>query len=128
MLLLDTCALIWLVEDLSALSGNAKKAILQNPDDIYVSAISALEISLLVEKKRLELPSEPFKWYSAAIRLHGLKEIAIDGEIAAMSGKLSPIHKDPCDRIVIATAMLKKLGIVTSDKIFREYKNIKVIW
>ena len=41
---------------------------------------------------------------------------------------LPPIHKDPCDRIVIATAMLKKLGIVTSDKIFREYKNIKVIW
>jgi len=128
MLLLDTCSLIWLVEDLSALSGNAKKAIRQNSDDIYVSAISALEISLLVVKKRLELPSQPFKWYSDALRLHGLKEITVDGQIAAISGNLPPVHKDPCDRIVIATAIVKKLDIVTADKIFMEYRHIKVIW
>ena len=70
MLLLDTCALIWLVEDLTALGKTARNAIAENPEDLHISAISALEITLLSAKKRIILPSEPFKWYSDLSLIH----------------------------------------------------------
>jgi PIN domain nuclease of toxin-antitoxin system len=128
MLLLDTCALIWLAGDLSSLGKNARKAIVENPEDLHVSAISALEISLLAAKKRIILPLEPYKWYSSAIRLHGIKELPVTGEIASLSGTLPPIHKDPCDRIIISTAILTRMKVLTADEVFRDYKHVTVIW
>lgn len=128
MLILDTCALIWLVDDLSKLTRKAERSIVDNGDELFVSAISALEISLLVSKGRIELPMEPFKWYGEALRLHGLREVAVDGEIASLSGNLPAIHKDPCDRIIIATAMIKKQTIITVDRVFKEYPGVKVVW
>jgi PIN domain nuclease of toxin-antitoxin system len=128
MFLLDTCTLIWLVEDLSALGKNAKSTISENPDELYISAISALEITLLAAKKRIILPLAPFKWYSDAIRLHGIKELPVTGEIASCSGILPQIHKDPCDRIIIATAMLNRMKVLTADAVFREYGRVTVIW
>lgn len=128
MILLDTCVLIWLVEDLTFLGKNARNAIAENPADLHISAISALEITLLSAKKRIILPSEPFKWYSDAIRLHGIKELAVNGEIAAESGKLPFIHRDPCDRIIIATAVLNRMKVLTADEVFGKYKNVTVIW
>ena len=128
MLLLDTCALIWLVEDLTALGKGARNAISENPEDLYISAITALEITLLSAKKRIILPSEPFKWYSDAVRLHGIRELPVTGEIASLSGKLPPVHKDPCDRIIIATAILNRMKVLTADEVFREYKDVAVIW
>ena len=53
MLLLDTCALIWLAEDLTALGKAARNAIAENPEELHISAISALEITLLATKKRI---------------------------------------------------------------------------
>ena len=128
MLLLDTCALIWLAEDLTALGKAARNAIAENPEDLHISAISALEITLLAAKRRIILPSEPFKWYSDAIRLHGIRELPVTGEIASLSGKLPLIHKDPCDRIIIATAVLNRIKVLTADEVFGEYKDVTVIW
>lgn len=128
MILLDTCALIWLVEDLSALGKAAKNAIAENPEELHISAITALEITLLSAKKRIILPSEPFKWYSDVLRLHGIRELPVTGEIASLSGKLPLIHKDPCDRIIIATAILNRMKVLTADEVFREYKAVTVIW
>ena len=127
MVLLDTCALIWLVEDLDCLSAEAKATISQNGEDLHISAISALEISLLAVKKRILLPEDPFKWYSDALRLHGVREVAVNGAVAYESGKLPLIHKDPCDRIIIATAIKHKATVVTKDSVFRNYK-IHVVW
>ncbi len=128
MLLLDTCALVWLVQDLSSLGEEAKTAISEDPENLHVSAISSLEITLLSEKKSIVLPTEPFKWYSDALRLHGIREVAVSGEIASLSGSLPPIHKDPCDRIIIATALTKRMRILTPDKMFRKYNGAKVVW
>ncbi len=127
-LILDTCALIWLVDDIGSIGEDAKRAIGQNPDDLHVSAISALEIALLAAKGRITLPEESSKWYSDALRLHGISEIPITGEIASLSGKLPPVHKDPCDRIIIATAVIKRMSVVTADKVFMKYKGMDVIW
>ena|SRR3990167_3797712 len=128
MLLLDTCLLLWLVDEQNQLTEKVKKAIINNADNLFISAISALEISLKFNKKLLKLPFMPDVWFAKALKLHGINEIPVNSEIAAVSGLLPPHHNDPFDRILIATAKLNHLVIITPDKHIKLYKEAKVIW
>jgi PIN domain nuclease of toxin-antitoxin system len=37
-------------------------------------------------------------------------------------------HKDPFDRLIAAQAITEQLPLVTTDKAFRKYRNVVVIW
>lgn len=118
--MLDTCALIWLVNDGGELSRKALRAI-ERANVVYVSAASAIEIGCKHSLGKLHLPMTPNKWYSKALDVHDIVEIPIDGEIGLASASLPPIHKDPADRLIIATAKLRDLYVVTRDRRFEEY-------
>ena len=124
-LILDTCGFIWLVNGGGDLSARTLQEI-QNAEIVYVSTASAIEIGCKVALGKLELPLSPFEWYAQAISHHDLVEIPIDSAIGFRSASLPPHHKDPADRIVIATAQLKNLPVVTHDSRFVEY-GIKVL-
>ena len=119
-LLLDTCALIWLSIGGGELTKQALGSI-ENAKSVFISSISAFEISLKYYKGGIELPCDPERWYSEVLENHDILEIAINSEIAIASTKLPAFHKDPCDRFIIATARLHKLKIVTADKLFNQY-------
>ena len=57
-----------------------------------------------------------------------LAEISVDAAVAARSARLPAIHKDPCDRIIVATAMIHHLPIVTPDTTIPQYPHVKTIW
>lgn len=124
-LILDTCGLIWLVNKGGELSKHTLISI-QKAEIVYVSAATALEIGCKVALGKLELPMHPNDWYSEAIEQHDIVEIAIDGQTGLQSASLPMIHKDPADRIIIATAKLKNLPVVTHDRRFEEY-GVKVL-
>ena len=128
MILLDTCSLIWLVGDQESLSEKAKTVIGNNAGNIFVSSISAFEISLKVNKGHIKLPLSMEEWFFEVLMLHGLIELSVDSDIAIASTQLEKIHNDPADRIIIATAKLNHLSIVTPDKLIAEYENCKVLW
>ena len=119
-MLLDTCALIWLATGGGQLSAKARQAI-DEAAAVYVSAISAFEIACAAARGRLELPCDAERWYVEVLYQHSLTEILLSGKIAIASAKLPMVHKDPCDRFIIATARLENLTIVTADRIFRKY-------
>jgi PIN domain nuclease of toxin-antitoxin system len=119
-MLLDTCALIWLAMGGGSLSEGAKKAI-EEAAAVYVSSISAFEIAYAAARGRLELPCDAESWYHAVLDKHSLTEIPLSGKIAISSTKLPMVHKDPCDRFIIATAQLENLPIVTGDRMFHKY-------
>jgi PIN domain nuclease of toxin-antitoxin system len=127
-MLLDTCVLIWLVDDQTKLSQNAHTAIADNRGDLQVSAATALELSLKCNLGKLEFPCSPEKWYSRALALHGLGELPIDGTCACLAGMLPLIHRDPCDRLIIATALIHRMPIVTPDAVMPRYPGVQVIW
>lgn len=118
--LLDTCALIWLSEGGGALSSKALECI-GNASVVFVSSISAFEISLKHKKGGIGLPCNPGSWYSGILEHHDISEIPIDSQIADASVQLPDYHKDPCDRFIIATAMINQLPVVTGDKMFAQY-------
>ena len=128
MILLDTCTLLWLVADPSKLSDPAKEVLSKEDEPLFISAITAFEIGLKHRKGRLSLPMEADVWYERALAFHGLGEIQVSGKIAARSTMLPELHADPCDRIIVATAQLQNLTILTPDDLIKAYPDTKVVW
>ncbi len=128
MILLDTCALLWIDNEPSRFSQHVKKLFVKHSGAIFVSAISAFEIALKHRKKKLTLPMPPFEWYSLALDFHGLREVPVNGTIAILATELPMHHCDPCDRIIIATAMKTDCRIVTPDTLIHQYSEVKTVW
>jgi PIN domain nuclease of toxin-antitoxin system len=119
-MLLDTCALVWIATGSKNLSHPTREAI-EEAESVYVSSISAFEISFIYTKGGLELPCDPERWFYEILEKHDIIEIELNGKIAIASTKLPLIHKDPCDRFIIATARLHNLPVVTGDTRFKKY-------
>ena len=128
MLLLDTHTLIWLATDLTQLTEAAKSAIRFHAQDLHISAISALEIALLTKSGKLDWGKRPLSRFERALQHHCVEEIPVDSDIAWSSGRLPPIHRDPFDRIIIATAMAHGMTILTKDRTIPTYPKIKAVW
>ena len=125
-MLLDTCALLWLAHK----QENLSKAVLNQIDEatiVYISAISGFEISLKNKLGKLILPINPFAWLQNIVEHHNLSIIDLDINICMKATELPLIHKDPCDRFIIATALLNHLPIITKDERFRDY-GVKILF
>ena len=117
-LLLDTHVLIWVLENNSQLSSNARDAIIDGNNIVFVSAVSAWEISIKKAMGKLKAPDN----LDEETRLHRFTQLNISFEHAQLAGKLPDIHKDPFDRMLIAQAMTEKLTLVTRDRWIAEYR------
>jgi PIN domain nuclease of toxin-antitoxin system len=119
-MLLDTCALLWLAEGGKELSLETRERIEAAPA-VYVSAISAFEIGLKCRSGKLKLPVPAAEWFESTVDYHRLGVIQLDWSICIAATELPPIHKDPCDRFIIATAKSSRLPVVTGDPVFTAY-------
>lgn len=117
-LLLDTCALIWIAEDadLAPEAVAAMNAAFKANQPVSVSPISAWERGLLIAKGRMNSPIPPKVWFDRVMRVGSLRLASLSPDILADASFLpGAIHKDPADRIIIATARALDLTIVTRD-------------
>ncbi len=124
-LLLDTCALIWLVEGHRKLRREVRDKIDEAPV-VFVSPITAWEISLKTARSELTLPSKPEEWFHAVLKAHDLELAALTPEVLMFANRLPWHHRDPADRFIIATATLRQIPVVTADEKFKSY-DIRVI-
>ena len=84
---------------------------------LYVSVISVWEIALLVRLGKLALRPTVNSWIRAALSQPGINLLPFTPEIAIDSVNLpEPMHKDPADRILVASARVEGLTLVTRDK------------
>lgn len=123
MILLDTHVLVQYLQDDKRLGRRANASIDKAlaDEDVFVSAISFWEIAMLVEKGRLEIDGGVSAFRAVALR-HGIREEPLDGEIGIAAAQLSDVHADPADRMLVATAMLRALTLVTADDTLLEWK------
>lgn len=127
MYLLDTCAILWLAMDQDQFSPPQQRAVLDSGADLFFSSISALEIARLQKLEQIKIPSTAIRWITNVAEKYRLTEIPVNSEIAANSILLPHLHKDPCDRIIIATAHLHRFVIITSDAHIKKYPKTKII-
>ncbi|MCG8480758.1 MAG: type II toxin-antitoxin system VapC family toxin [Spirochaetales bacterium] len=119
-ILLDTCALLWLAQGSTRISAETLAAVDSEPI-VSVSAVSAFEICLKQQAGKLSLPLPAEEWWGRAIAHHRLEVIDLDSQLLMRSTRLPPIHRDLADRFIIATALDRRAPIVTADKRFVAY-------
>ena len=128
MLLLDTHAYVWLLSDLGQLTKGGKALIRENAGQLYISAVTPWEIALLTQRERLKLPRPAEEYIATGSRQHGVQEIPVDGPVAMASVRLPPVHTDPFDRVLVATAIQYKMAILSRDGMLSAYPGVTVRW
>jgi PIN domain nuclease of toxin-antitoxin system len=116
-LLLDTHALIWWLQGGARLSEEACAAIRSRVNEVRISPVSAVEISIKVMKGKLDAPGDLI----AQMARHGFTALPVTIEHGIAMQQVSANHGDPFDRLLIAQARCEGLTIVTADRAFAGY-------
>ena len=123
-LLLDTHAWVWLVTGSPELKPQLVEQIeaAGNLGALFLGAISTWEVATLVSKKRLSLSKSLQQWVDEAMALPGLQLASLTPAISVESTVLPGVfYGDPADRIIVATARVENLALVTRDRAILEY-------
>ena len=127
MVILDTHAWFqWLVTP--EVLPTSLRAWLDASSSIAVSAASAYEIAQHVQRGRVQIQLPLQEWFDEALAGSGLELLPLTPPIAARAAFLPQIHRDPWDRLLIATALEHDAFLVTKDLVIPQYPDVKVIW
>jgi PIN domain nuclease of toxin-antitoxin system len=123
-LLLDTCALIWIMNnvDLSPTAIQYIDEAYDRGEAIYASPITAWEIGLQASKGRFKSNVTPQRWLEEVLRTPNVRLAELTPQVLLESSFLpgSP-PRDPADRIIVATAREFGLTVVTRDRALLNY-------
>lgn len=131
MIVLDTHVWVWWVTQDPQLPRRVARLIEARGDSesVFVSSISVWEVALLVQRHRLQLTMPVSEWIRQAEALMPTRFAPVDNRIALRSLLLpSPLHSDPADRIIIATALHLQATLITKDRKLREYPHVETRW
>lgn len=110
---------------LGALPARVQQLLAPIEVDIVISAASLMEIATKNTIGKLRMSQEETKL--ALQELH-IEVLPFEPEHAFAMFSLPLRHRDPFDRMILATAAVERLPIVTGDRSFRRYSEVKVIW
>ena len=119
--LLDTHAFLWWIADSRRLPGAARRAIEDDANTIFVSAVSAWEIATKHRIGKLTQAGPVALDIGGSIAGQGFEELAITVDDAERAGRLPDPHRDPFDRVLIAQALTRNLAVVSVDRVFDGY-------
>jgi PIN domain nuclease of toxin-antitoxin system len=126
--LLDTHVWIWTQEQPETLGSTARALLEATTEELCVSAVSSLEIARLVAGGLVELKGSLDRWVRSAIDSLEARSLDVDHQIALEAYKLpGRFHKDPADRILVATARLRGLTLVTADERILAYRSVRTL-
>ena len=130
MIVADTHAWLWWLDGSAELSRDACGAMDRGLDEgrLGVSAISVWEAAMLVKKGRLQLARSISDLVAHCEQLSGMSFLPITPRIAVASVSLEPLHADPADRFIAATAIAHRAVLVTRDERLRHLSGLPSLW
>ena len=128
MIVLDTHIWVWWVHGDSALSPSMRTLLDSSEQTgIGVSAISCWEVAKLVERQRLSLPCSVFDWLPQALSYPGVRLLDLSPRVCVESTQLpGTFHRDPADQIIVATARVFDVPLVTVDAKILAYPHVRL--
>jgi PIN domain nuclease of toxin-antitoxin system len=126
-LLLDTHIWLWSALEPARLSKRVKAALEDRENELWLSPISVWETLVLARKKRVILESTPEQWVRRALSELPIREAPTTHEVAIRGEALRLDHKDPADRLIVATALVYELTLVTADKRLMKNRQVPIL-
>ena len=126
-LLLDTHAFLWLVNEHEKLSSKAKALLLNDAHTLYISIVSAWEIAIKVSFGKLSEWNGGVGIFLARINDMPIGLLPITPYHVEMVETLPFIHRDPFDRLLVATAKVDGMTILTADENIHKY-DVSYAW
>jgi PIN domain nuclease of toxin-antitoxin system len=117
-LLLDTHALIWWTIDFPRLPQRARAAIAEPENEVFVSAVSALEVATKHRLGKLPQAGRLAISFETEVAVEGFLELPVSIRHGRLAGSLSLSHKDPFDRLLIAQSILEDMVLVSNETVF----------
>ena len=124
LLLLDTHVWLWLVAGSADLSTEARLTIDEaaSAGSLRIAAISLWEVALLASRGRIVLGKSIGPWLEEALADPGPAIDPLSPQIAAESYALPDVfHRDPADRLIVATARVANATLMTRDQRILDY-------
>lgn len=127
-LLLDTHVVLWSQTAPDNLGAAASKTLLAMQNKIFVSSVSALEFARHHALGRLQFSNDVRTWFLEVVRHLQASVVPVDVDIAVEAYRLPDFdHKDPADRLLVATARLHDCQLVTADEKILHYRHVKTV-
>lgn len=127
-LLLDTHALLWFDTDPERLPESALRLIRNRARPVYVSAISAWELTIKYRLGKLPEAKPLLAEYHASLQSYGFTELPFTSLHALKDRELDHTHKDPLDRALVAQALSEQFTLVSKDPAIAAFPGTVVIW
>jgi PIN domain nuclease of toxin-antitoxin system len=122
--LLDTCAVIWMTEDMPVdpVAFSRVNEAFQRGAKVCISPISAWEVGIHLARGRMIVAGPAKVWFRKIAGQPGITVTDLTADVLIASTDLPDLaHRDPADRIIIATAREFGLRIVTRDRLILDY-------
>lgn len=116
-LLLDAHAVLWWLSDDPALSDEARAAIADPENTVFLSAVVVWEIRIKQSIGKLDLPND----FGVVLNRQPFTELPVTVDHAHTIAELPAVHRDPFDRMLVAQAMVEHMAIVTRDESIADY-------
>ena len=127
MIVIDTHVLVWWL-DVSVRLDDRVRARLNAENDVRLCAISWHEIALATSHGRMQLESSPKEWTAKAVRVATLRVEPLTPAMCFESTRLpGEFHRDPADRLIVATARLLDAELVTADGKMLAYPHVRTV-
>lgn len=123
MLILDTHALYWWVNRTQDKLGQRQIDAIETAESLAVSAMTCWEMAWLVAHGRIVLQRPVSDWLDQ-VEANGVAIIPVSRAIAERAVSLPEHHKDPVDRIIIATTIECRAQLLSVDGRFPDYQEL----
>lgn len=124
-LLLDTCAILHLAKDPRRLETRTRETLTDPESEVNVSVVSIAELACLCNLGRIELEPHWKTWFRRAVDHNGWNLLEVDQRVAEEAWSLPEnFHRDPSDRLLVATARIHQLTLVTTDRRILDYPHV----
>ena len=126
-LLLDTHVAIWWMHKPEKLSTKVKALLMDDTNTLYVSLVSAWEVAIKASIGKLPEFEGGVKAFLAEMEKNPVVFLSVEKQHVAMVETLPFHHRDPFDRLLVATAMVGNMSILTADENIFKY-DVPSVW
>ena len=126
-ILIDTQIFLWALAEPKRLGKKTRSLLKSKKNQLCLSAASSWEIAIKAGLGKLPLPQPPDKYISSRMASLKIAPLDVKHYHTFIVYQLPLHHRDPFDRILIASAIAENFHLISADKQFRRY-DIDLIW